>query len=158
MARRRGPGRGGGRAAALHRDAVVIDLVCPLAVEEGRLDEWIRGGVTAIGPTVAADDGCAGAMRNVAMWHERLRRLRSKLLHVTRVEHVRQARRRGRLGIIFHFQNTLPFERDPALIELYYRLGVRVVSPTTPATGWATAARRPTTPGCRRSAGRSSAR
>jgi hypothetical protein len=33
------------RAAAAHRRAVVIDLLCPLANVESALDEWIRGGV-----------------------------------------------------------------------------------------------------------------
>ena len=132
-------GRRGGprtRAEALHREAIVIDLVCPLARVERHLDEWIRGGVTAIGPTVAVDDGCAAAMREVAAWYERLRRLRGKLLHVTRVEHIRQVRRRRRLGIIFHFQNTMPFERDPDLVELYYRLGVRVAQLTYNTRNW----------------------
>jgi membrane dipeptidase len=127
---------GGGRAAALHRSAVVIDLVCPLAGEERHLGEWIRGGATAIGPTVAADEDCAGAMRNLAAWHARLRRMRGTLLHVTSVADVRRAKRRGRLGIVFHFQNTLPFERDPELVELYYRLGVRVVQLTYNARNW----------------------
>jgi membrane dipeptidase len=121
---------GGRRAAALHRDAVVIDLVCPLAALEPTLKEWIRGGATAIGPTVAAEEGAGGALASLAAWYERLRRRRDRLLHVTRAADIQRARRQGRLGIIFHFQNTAPFERNPDLVEVFHRLGVRVAQLT----------------------------
>jgi membrane dipeptidase len=124
------------RASGLHRDASVIDLVCALLVREPYLDEWIRGGATAVGPTVAADDPPPQAMANLAIWYERLARLRAKMLHVTRVEDIRQAKQEGRLGIIFHFQNTQPFERNPGLVEVYYRLGVRVVQLTYNVKNW----------------------
>jgi membrane dipeptidase len=127
-----------GRAgpAPVHRDAIVVDLVCPLLVVERHLDEWMAGGATAVGPTVAADDGCATALANVAMWHERLRRLAARLRHVTRVDDIHRAKREGKLGIIFHFQNTQPFERNVDLVEVYYRLGVRVAQLTYNVKNW----------------------
>src|SRR5262245_10073695 len=108
-------------AAATHRRAIVIDLVCPLANVESALVEWIRGGVPAIGPTVAADDSCAQAMQNIGVWYERLRRLSGRLVHVRRVTDIERAKREGKLGIIFHFQNTQPFDRSPELVEVYHR-------------------------------------
>ena len=112
------------RNARVHEQSVVIDLVCPLANSEPHLDEWIRGGVTAIGPTVASDDDLPSAMSKLATWHARLRRLADRLLHVTSVADVQRAKREQKLGIVFHFQNTQPFERNPDNVELYYRLGL----------------------------------
>ncbi|MBI2207229.1 MAG: membrane dipeptidase [Candidatus Rokubacteria bacterium] len=122
-------------ARALHRDAIVIDLVCPLANQERHLDEWMRGGVTALGPTVAADDGLESAMTKLATWLERLGRRRD-LAHVTHVDDFARAKKDGRLGIVFHFQNTQPFERNAELVEVYYRLGVRVTQLTYNVRNW----------------------
>jgi hypothetical protein len=33
-------------AAALHQNAIVIDMVCPLLAKEEYLAEWIKGGAT----------------------------------------------------------------------------------------------------------------
>jgi membrane dipeptidase len=123
-------------AAALHRDAIVIDMVCPLLAVERHVDDWVAGGATAVGPTVASDDGCAAAMRNVGMWLERLRRRGDALLHVTSAADVTRAKREGKLGIVFHFQNTQPFERNPELVAVYARLGVRVVQLTYNVRNW----------------------
>ena len=123
-------------ARTLHEQSIVIDLVCPLAGTERYLDEWIRGGVAAIGPTVASDDDLPSAMTKLATWRARLARLPDRLRHVTTVADVRRAKQQRKLGIIFHFQNTQPFERNPELVELYYRLGVRVAQLTYNTRTW----------------------
>ena len=113
-------------AARLHRGATVIDMVCPLLVREQYIDEWITGGATCVGATVAHDHTLVQTMDQIAMWYERFGRLGDKILHVTRVEDIARAKRDGVLGIIFHFQNTQPLERNAGLVEVYYRLGVRI--------------------------------
>ncbi|MFQ5896897.1 MAG: dipeptidase [Candidatus Methylomirabilia bacterium] len=123
-------------ATTLHRDAVIIDMVCPLLAIERYIDEWITGGATAVGPTVAADDNCTVAMAHIGMWYERLRRRSSELVHVTRVDDIYRAEKEGKLGVIFHFQNTQPFERNPDLVEVFYRLGVRMVQLTYNLKNW----------------------
>jgi len=123
-------------ARSVHEQAIVIDLVCPLANHEPALDEWIRGGATAIGPTVAADHGLEATMGLLATWRARLTRRADRLLLVTSADDFRHAKRERKLGIVFHFQNTQPFERNPDLVELYYRLGVRVVQLTYNVRNW----------------------
>lgn len=113
-------------AARLHAGSIVIDLVCPLLVREKYLDEYVAGGATAVGPTVAADDSCESAMEKIGMWYQRLARLPERLVHVTAADDVRRAKRERKLGVIFHFQNTQPFERNPDLVEVFYRAGLRV--------------------------------
>lgn len=124
------------RAAAVHRRAIVIDMVCPLLVHERYLDDWIEGGATCVGPTVAVDHTLEQTMDNLATWFDRFRRLGDKILHVTRVGDVARAKREGKLGIIFHFQNTQPLERNPGLVEVYYRLGVRMIQLTYNLKNW----------------------
>lgn len=123
-------------AARLHRDAMIIDMVCPLLTHEQYLDEWIAGGATCVGPTLAVDLSLTQAMEVITTWYERLRRLGDKLIHVTRVADIARAKKEGKLGVIFHFQNTQPLERNADLVEVYYRLGVRMIQLTYNLKNW----------------------
>jgi membrane dipeptidase len=123
-------------AARLHRDATVIDMVCPLLVREQYIGEWVTGGATCAGATVASDHTLVQTMDQIATWYERFGRLGDKILHVTRVEDIARAKRDGVLGIIFHFQNTQPLERNAGLVEVYYRLGVRMIQLTYNLKNW----------------------
>ena len=40
------------------------------------------------------------------------------------------AKAQGKLGILFHFQNTLPLEQSIELLDVYKALGVRVIQLT----------------------------
>ncbi|HLJ59646.1 MAG TPA: dipeptidase [bacterium] len=117
-------------AGRVHGEAIVIDGTCPLANREEFLDEWIRGGATAIAPSLEASTGVDGAMRSIARWLTRIAAHPDKLLHVTRAADVNAAKAQGRLGIIFHFQGTEPLADDLDLLTAYARLGVRVVQLT----------------------------
>jgi membrane dipeptidase len=51
-------------------------------------------------------------------------------MQVTSVEGFMKAKSQGKMGILFHFQNTLPLERDLELVDVYHALGVRVIQLT----------------------------
>jgi len=114
----------------VHREAIVIDATCPLANREESIDEWIRGGTTAVAPSLNASDGIDGAMRSIAQWLARIAAHPEKFIHVTRATDVTIAKSQGRLGIIFHFQDTDPVVDDLNLLAAYARLGVRMVQLT----------------------------
>ncbi len=117
-------------AELVHREAIVIDATCPLANREESIDEWIRGGTTAVAPSLNASDGIDGAMRSIARWLARIEAHPEKFIHVTRATDVTTAKNQGRLGIIFHFQDTDPVVDDLNLLAAYARLGVRMVQLT----------------------------
>jgi membrane dipeptidase len=114
----------------IHSTETVFDAVAPLARDESTLGDWVRGGASVVGVTIASREGCAGAMGLLGQWHRRLAARRDTLLHVTRPEDMKKARREGKLGILFHFQGSAPLEKDLDLVETYYRLGVRVIQLT----------------------------
>ena len=118
------------RALEVHRSAIVYDAVCPLAQKEATLDDLIRGGVTVVAPTIGGPRGLEDAMGSIGMWYERLRRRSEELLSVTRAEDMQRAKAEGKLGIIFHLQGTAPIGRDLGLVEVFYRLGVRIMQLT----------------------------
>jgi membrane dipeptidase len=71
-----------------------------------------------------------GAMHSIARWIQYLEERSDQLLHVLTAEDVWRAKREGKLGIIFHFQNTDPVEDNLALLRVYHRLGVRLIQLT----------------------------
>lgn len=117
-------------AARIHTDAILIDATCPLANRVEFLDDWIAGGATAIAPSLDAAGGVDRAMRSIARWLGLIEQRAGRLVHVTRADDVARARREGKLGIIFHFQNTDPVEDDLGLLAVYQRLGIRMIQLT----------------------------
>lgn len=115
---------------ALHQSCIVIDNTCPLAVVEAYHDNYLKGGVTAIAATVGYGVPGMGSleftMKNLGKWHAWLRQEDTRLLHVTRPEHILAAKQTEKLGIIFHFQGTMPFGDDINTAELYHQLGLRM--------------------------------
>lgn len=115
------------QAHALHDDAIVMDMTCPLMNSEEHWQWWLDGGVTVAAPTVNDGDSIRDTTRFLGHWLRRIRQHGDKLLHVKSVADIYEAKQTGRLGILFHFQNTLPFERDLDMLLVYYQLGVRVI-------------------------------
>jgi membrane dipeptidase len=113
-------------AADTYRDAIVIDGVSPLIKSGNHLDRYIKGGVTAVCPTVAVNENAAEALRNLGLWR-RLARDRSDLLLVGKAADIRRAKREGKLGIIPHFQNVSPIEDSLDLVDAWAGAGVRMI-------------------------------
>jgi len=118
------------KAEKIHDDSIVIDATCPLAVLDQYHDNYMKGGVTVVAATVgygAAEIGTMDfTMKNLGQWLSKFRNNSKKLLHVTSVDDIFKAKAEGKLGVIFHFQGSKPFEDDINSVELYYRLGVRM--------------------------------
>jgi membrane dipeptidase len=118
------------RAQLLYAKAIIIDATCPLASRGKYLDRWIAGGVTAIAPTVEALGGIESAMRNLGRWLRLVREDAGRLVLVQRAGDILEAKQTGRLGIVLHFQGTEPLGDDLDLVEVYHRLGVRMIQLT----------------------------
>lgn len=113
----------------VHAESIVIDAVCPLALEPRYLDWYREGGVTALAPTVGSTESACALLSRLAAWH-RLLRERQDLLLVRQAGDIELAKRSGRLGIYLHLQGTDPIEDNLDLIDLYKALGVGVVQLT----------------------------
>lgn len=118
-------------AETIHKNALIIDTACPMAVLDQFHDHFIKGGVTAVAATVGygmADIGTFDfTMKNLGKWFDKFRDPDKNLVHVTSTADISRAKKEEKLGILFHFQGTTPFENDINTVELFYRLGVRVV-------------------------------
>ena len=118
-------------ALALHRDALVWDMLLPWArmgrreLAERALERLHAGGVDHVSLTVGYDwDDPGAALRTLAAEHAWFRERADRYRVSTRVDDVHAARRDGCLSVGFHFQGCNPFGYEPALVQMFYRLGV----------------------------------
>ena len=115
----------------IHRDAILIDATCPLADYGEYWKSWEKGGATAIAPTVnRPPELMYDTVRRLGNWFEKLRENAEKLLVIESVDDIYRAKELNKLGLIFHLQGTTPIEMNINNIEMYYRLGVRMIQLT----------------------------
>ena len=115
----------------VHEEAIIFDGTCPLLTHSPEHTAYyVEGGVTVVAPSLAANHDCGEAIKRIAQWLGIIKEREDELLHVTEVEDFRRAKAQGKLGILFHFQNTLPLEQSIELLDVYKALGVRVIQLT----------------------------
>lgn len=113
-------------AAALHKDAIIIDAVCPLLMMPEYVDWYIEGGLTVVAPTVGGFHPTIETLKRIGSWIEFVNG-RDDLMFVKSASDVREAKKLGKLGILMHFQGTEPIEDDVNLVSLYKELGVGII-------------------------------
>jgi membrane dipeptidase len=113
-------------AATLHDDAIVIDATCPPTFWYPRRAEWVAGGVTACALSVGGTAGLAASVGSLAETHRFLRETPG-VRFADSIAGLRAAKEAGELAVYFHFQGAEPLEYDPSLVEIYHRLGVRIL-------------------------------
>ena len=115
----------------VHEEAIVFDGTCPLLTHSpDHTSYYVEGGVTVVAPSLAANHDAGQAIKRIADWMKIIREQEDKLLHVTEVEDFHRAKAQGKLGILFHFQNSLPLEQSIELLDIYKALGVRIIQLT----------------------------
>jgi len=115
--------------------SIVIDLVSPLLDPEQAdiaefLEMYRRGGVTVVGPTVAIDHEFDETLRLFTRMYDFISRDRDNLMVIRKVEDFRIAKETGKLGLLMHFQNSMPIGLRPERLGILHALGLRVMQLT----------------------------
>jgi membrane dipeptidase len=126
--------------AGVYQRAIVIDALAnpgsmnvswpprgPLSQKQR--DAIQASGITGINVTVSADTFEA-TTRTIALWTGEAARYPELLTIVRRHADIATAKKAGTLGLILGFQNTEMIERDLSRIEVFGRLGVRIIQLT----------------------------
>ena len=114
-----------------YRDAVVVDGLNVSNWDSDAVYESLSaGGVTAINATVATWEGFRETVDHLARWDARLRERADTIAPIRTVDDILAAKRDGRTGIIFGFQNASPVENRLDRLAVFHRLGVRIVQVT----------------------------
>jgi membrane dipeptidase len=126
--------------AEVYKKAIVIDALAnpgsmnvpwpprgPLSQKQR--DAIASSGITAINVTVSADTFEAST-RNIALWTGEVDRYPTLLSIVRRHSDIARAKKENTLGLILGFQNTEMLERDLSRLEVFHRLGIRIIQLT----------------------------
>ncbi len=104
----------------------VVDGVCPAMTNPDAWDGWIEGGVDIAAPTAANWEGPAETEKLLAQWSRWLKE-NDRLVAVDEPSDFDGFPAPGKLGVVIHFQNTLPLGGDLANYERFHRQGLRMV-------------------------------
>ncbi|MDA0327839.1 MAG: membrane dipeptidase [Gemmatimonadetes bacterium] len=118
--------------------AIVIDFLAspgyfnyplnpPLDAE--MVSNAVGSGITAVNLTVSSGS-FEGTVRSIAGWLDRIESFPEAFVQVRTAEQVLGAKRGGRLGIVFGFQDTTPFEGQIDHVDLFRNMGVKVTQLT----------------------------
>ena len=121
------------RAIDLHKKTIVINALSYMPNRktfQRYCDIMIEGGITAVNPTVASTHSLNEACKLIAETIRNINSCNRKVTIVTSVEEIRKAKIDGFIGIVLGFQNTTPLEGDLRLLELFNRIGVKVIQLT----------------------------
>ena len=99
------------------------------------LDAVRASGITGVNLTVNTSGGAADAaydatMARIQEWKGEIRAHPGRFVHARLAADLRLAKRSGRLGILFGFQDTVPFGDDLTRLDAFHRAGVRIVQLT----------------------------
>lgn len=115
----------------LHRKSIIIDGLS--ASRWGDPDVYRHlheGGLTATNATIAVWEGTKQTMQAIGRYYKDFETYGEWIRPVTKIADIQAAKDEKRVGIIFGFQNSSPIEDDLDLVEVYHKLGVRVIQIT----------------------------
>lgn len=125
--------------------AIVIDLLATAGpfnvpgmfdnpLTPAMVENAARSGITAVNSTVSeittADTSFELTVKNIAAWGYELEHHPNVFTLVRRLEDIRAAKKERKVGVILGFQDTVPYADKIERVELFRRLGVRIVQLT----------------------------
>jgi membrane dipeptidase len=118
------------QAAALHERSVVIDGLDVSLMNEEHFMDARAGGVTAANCTVTFHHNFRETIELLMDFERKFEDLSHLIRPVRSVSDIAAAKREGRLGVVYGFQNTSPIETDVRLLDVFHALGVRIIQLT----------------------------
>lgn len=98
--------------------------------DRSMFEQLRAGGVSGVHATVAVWEDARRTLDRLIDW-QRLFAAHADLVRpALGAADIRDAHAEGRTAVLLGFQNTAPLEDDPGLLEIFHRLGVRIVQLT----------------------------
>lgn len=91
-------------------------------MQHGRLD--------CVHVTIAYHENFREAVLNLEKWNSWFDRYPDRIMQAHYAEDIAEAKRNGKTAIIFGFQTPAPIEDDIGLVEIWHRLGMRIMQLT----------------------------
>ena len=126
-----------GRAETRNAPLPVIDGLGEIHFdyEMSLIDEILASGTRAVhvtcgNPSLHGEAAFTDALRELSLYEHHVDAHRDRFLRATRVADVDRASAEKRLALLYGFQNASPVSDDLDRLDLFYRLGVRVIQLT----------------------------
>ncbi len=118
-------------AKELYDSAIVIDGLNVSNWDSPAVFGSLKSGkVTAINATVATWENFSEALDNISAWAPRFRCYRDTVSQIKNTEDILEAKKNKKTGVVLGFQNSSPIENRLERLELFHRLGVRIIQIT----------------------------
>ncbi|MDO5719230.1 MAG: membrane dipeptidase [Actinomycetaceae bacterium] len=114
----------------VHKTTTVVDGLQINNWNRDVLTEVLAGGITGVNATVAVWEDPTETIRAIGEWYQFIRQNSDIALLAHDVKDLEYAKQTGRVGVLLGFQNTSSFGDDYRLVEVFYRLGVRIAQLT----------------------------
>jgi membrane dipeptidase len=111
-------------------DIMIIDALQLCNWNRDLLLELKKGGVTCVHACCALWENARETLSKIGKWYRFLEDHNDLVLLVQSGEDILKARESGKIGIILGTQNTSPIEDDIVLLEVYSRLGIKIMQLT----------------------------
>lgn len=112
------------------RAPIVIDALQYNKPERERFLEWRKGNVACVHVTLAIWESARETLSAIGEWNRLLEENADLIALATTAQEIEAIAASGRTAIVYGFQDTSPFEDDIELIEIFHKLGVRIVQLT----------------------------
>ena len=119
---------GGNRT--VHDAAIVIDALQISNWSEAVFRNMRQGGLTAVNCTVSVLENFRQTLANIIEWDQLLNQYADLIMPVGNTADIQAAKKAGKTGIIYGFQNTTAIEDDIGLLTIFHTLGVKVIQLT----------------------------
>lgn len=119
------------RAVELQRNALVIDaLATSYSITEEKYFQKLRDGGIDVTWVTVGGNRLQETAKAAAQVLATIRENSDEMVQVTTAAEMRQAKRDGKAAVVFSTQNGSCLEGDPGLLEVYHRLGYRIMGIT----------------------------
>ena len=106
---------------------LIIDALQYSNWSESIFRQMNKGGVSAIHVTICYHEDFNEMIKNIIVWNRLFEIFSELIFHGFTSDDILKAKNEGKTAIILGFQNCSPIEDDIGLVEICYRLGVRIM-------------------------------
>lgn len=119
------------RAADIHKKALIINTVDGMySFEQDKYFGKMRAGGTTISLPTVGGDSLRGTLKAASSMLACIRKNPDTMMQVTTAAQMEEAKKTGKVGVLFATQNGACLEEQPELLELLYKIGYRVMGLT----------------------------
>lgn len=119
-----------GGSRTVHDGAIIIDALQISNWGEAVFRNMRQGGLTAVNCTVSVLENFRQTITNIIEWDRMLNQYADLIMPIRNTADIQAAKKAGKTGIIYGFQNTSAIEDDIGLLTIFHALGVRVIQLT----------------------------